>query len=128
MVLINSLFFENHTEKNSTLKYMHNELVGNILEYINKNMSGTLTIETIANEFFISSAYACRLFKRETGTTINKYITARKISIAKSMLANGSSVKEACDGSGFNDYANFIKSFGKAVGVSPKKYSRYNLG
>jgi AraC-like DNA-binding protein len=127
MILINKLFLEYNNESNVYLKYPNNELVGNILEYINKNISETVTIEAMAKELFISSSYICRVFKSETGTTINKYITARKISLAKSMLANGCSVKEACEKSGFNDYANFIKVFSKVVGISPKKYGKFNL-
>lgn len=127
MILINKLFLEYNNESNVYLKYPNNELVGNILEYINKKISETVTIEDIAKELFISSSYVCRVFKSETGTTINKYITARKISLAKSMLANGCTVKEACEKSGFNDYANFIKVFSKVVGISPKKYGKFNL-
>jgi AraC-like DNA-binding protein/mannose-6-phosphate isomerase-like protein (cupin superfamily) len=127
MIQINKLFFEYNNESNVYLKYPNNELVANILEYINNNICETVTIEDIAKELFISSSYVCRVFKNETGTTINKYITARKISLAKSMLANGSSVKEACEKSGFNDYANFIKVFSKVVGISPKKYGKFNL-
>jgi YesN/AraC family two-component response regulator len=127
IVFINKLFIQANDKNVVSKKYANNELVSSILEYINSNISETITIDIIAKELFISSSYACRVFKNETGTTINKYITARKISLAKSMLANGCSVKEACEGSGFNDYANFIKAFNKIVGTSPKKYGKFNL-
>ncbi|WP_180270743.1 AraC family transcriptional regulator [Sporanaerobium hydrogeniformans] len=127
MVFINRLFWEQHQEESIYLKYPNNELIGDLLEYINAHIHESFSIETLAKDLFISSSYACRLFKRETGTTISKYITARRISIAKAMLASGCSVKEACEGSGFNDYANFIKTFSKMVGISPKKYSKCNL-
>ena len=58
-----------------------------------------------------------------TGTTINKYVVARRISVAKRLLAQGCSVHEACEQSGFGDYAHFIRAFGQAVGVSPKQYA-----
>jgi AraC-like DNA-binding protein len=62
-----------------------------------------------------------------TGTTINKYITARRISIAKSLLSNGANINDVYIDCGFNDYSNFLKSFKKAVGVSPKKYSTFSM-
>ena len=55
----------------------------------------------------------------------NKYITARRISIAKSLLLNGSSINDVYVNCGFNDYSNFLKSFKKAVGISQKKYSTF---
>lgn len=60
------------------------------------------------------------------GTTINKYVTARRISIAKALLAEGKNVSEVYGSVGFNDYSSFLKAFVKLVGVSPKKYSKFN--
>ena len=78
-----------------------------------------------AAHFYLSSSYLCRIFKDETGTTINRYITAKRISRAKALLAEGYSVTETCGMCGFQDYSNFLKAFTKAVGISPKKYAMY---
>ena len=72
----------------------------------------------------MSEGYLSRLFKSETGTTINKYLTARRISIAKAKLTAGCSVSDACEQSGFNDYTNFVQAFTKMVGITPKKYGK----
>ncbi len=103
--------------------YHYNHQVDDILSYINRNITNPISIEQLAGEFFLSESYICRIFKSATGTTINKYITARRISIAKSLLKEGCSVGEAFEKSGFSDYSNFFKSFTKAVGISPKKYA-----
>lgn len=103
--------------------YHYNHQVDNILSYLNRNIANPITIEQLANEFFLSESYICRIFKSATGTTINKYVTARRISIAKALLNEGASVNEAFEKSGFTDYSNFFKAFTKAVGVSPKKYA-----
>lgn len=58
--------------------------------------------------------------------TINKYITAKRITLSKSLLSEGCSVSETCEKCGFNDYSNFLKAFTKAVGISPKKYAQFN--
>ncbi len=103
--------------------YKYNHQVDDILSYINRNIANPITIDTLAGEFFLSESYICRIFKSATGTTINKYITARRISIAKALLNEGASVNEAFEKSGFSDYSNFFKAFTKAVGISPKKYA-----
>ncbi len=107
--------------------YKYNHQVDDILAYINQNISQPITIEQLATHFYLSESYICRIFKSATGTTINKYITARRISIAKALLNEGMSVSDAYERSGFSDYSNFFKSFTKAVGVSPKKYANLTI-
>ena len=111
--------------ENSTFKYNHQ--VDDILAYINKNITNTITVGQLATHFYLSESYICRIFKSATGTTINKYITARRISIAKSLLNDGRNATEAFEQSGFADYSNFFKAFTKAVGVSPKKYANLSV-
>ena len=103
--------------------YHYNHQVDDILAYINNNISSPLSMEKLSEVFFLSESYICRIFKSATGTTISKYITARRISIAKALLSEGHSVSEAFEKSGFSDYSNFFKAFTKAVGVSPRKYA-----
>lgn len=102
--------------------YRYNHQVDDILSYINSNLSEPITIEQLAAAFYLSESYICRIFKAATGTTVSKYITARRISIAKSLLNEGCSVAEAYEKSGFSDYSSFFKAFTKAVGISPKKF------
>lgn len=97
-----------------------------ILSYIDRNISESFGLEDLSAHFYLSSSYLCRIFKSATGTTINKYIVAKRITLAKSLLTEGCSVTEACERCGFNDYSNFLKSFKKATGVSPKKYSQFS--
>ncbi len=105
----------------------YNPQVDEILNYINRNISNPIKIEDIMDEFHISESYVCRLFKAATGTTINKYVTARRISIAKSLLSDGASVQDTFEQSGFADYSNFFKAFTKTVGISPKKYAQLSV-
>ncbi|HBI73734.1 MAG TPA: AraC family transcriptional regulator [Lachnospiraceae bacterium] len=128
MVFLNKAFFSQIKvkEENVNIRYQYDEQVNEILEYINQNIASPITIDHLANQFYLSKSYICRIFKQATGTTINKYLTARRISIAKSLLSEGMYVNEVCEKCGFRDYSNFLKSFTKAVGVSPKKYALYN--
>lgn len=125
MTSLTKVFLDN---KNSLLSdYKYNNQIQEIIHYINDNVLENITVKHLAGHFFLSESYICRIFKLSTGTTINKYITARRISIAKSMLSNGLSINDVYAQCGFNDYSNFLKSFKKAVGVSPKKYSTFSM-
>lgn len=94
--------------------------VDDILSYINTHIRENLSLEELFSHFYLSSSYLCRIFKAATGTTINKYVTAKRITLSKSLLTQGYSVNETCEECGFNDYSNFLKAFTRAVGVSPK--------
>ena len=126
MVMINALSNAN-AAVDSVSDYKYNRQVDDILAYINQNISQNITVEQLAANFFLSESYICRIFKQATGTTINKYITARRISIAKAHLNEGDSVGIAFEKSGFGDYSSFFKAFTKAVGVSPKKYANLSV-
>ena len=123
-VMINSIINDKKNDKVADKTATYNEQVDAILSYLNNNIQYPISIGDLAKQFYISESYICRIFKAATGTTINKYMTARRISIAKSLLAEGTGVSEVCDSCVFRDYSNFLKAFTKSVGISPKKYSQ----
>jgi len=99
--------------------------IDEILDYINQHLEENLSIPMLASHFYLSSSYLCKIFKEATGATINRYITAKRISLAKVLLAEGHSVMETSSLCGFGDYSSFFKSFTKTVGISPKKYASF---
>jgi len=128
MVMLHAAFRTCHIQTDEVAgNYIYNQQVDDILAYINTNIASSITIEQLSKEFYLSESYICRIFKSATGTTINKYINARRISIAKSLLSSGAGVTEAYEKSGFTDYSNFFKAFTKAVGISPKKYAQCSI-
>ncbi|MGB8454236.1 MAG: AraC family transcriptional regulator [Anaerocolumna sp.] len=128
MLLLNQAYFinENVPQENMT-NFKYNKQVDDILIFINQNISQAISLEEISAHFYISESYLCRIFKTATGMTINKYITARRISIAKSLLADSISLNEVCEQCGYNNYSNFVKAFTKTVGISPKKYAKCSI-
>ena len=87
LAMINALMMnalsDSHAADPPVSDYKYNQQVNDILAYINQNIGQNITVEQLAAGFFLSESYICRIFKQATGTTINKYITARRISIAK---------------------------------------------
>ena len=126
MVFLNKVFYQVCHSIQSESGSANHAQVDDILTYINLHISEELTLSALSDHFYLSSSYLCRIFKAATGTTINKYITARRITIAKALLNEGLSVTEACEQCGFRDYSNFLKAFTKAVGIPPKKYAQFN--
>ena len=103
----------------------HHSKIDEILDYINQHLAEELSVSILASQFYLSNSYLHKIFKEATGTTVNRYITAKRISRAKILLTEGHSVAETSALCGFHDYSNFLRSFTKAVGISPKKYASF---
>jgi len=97
-----------------------------LLAYIDGHLDQDLSLETLESTFFMNRSYLCRLFKKHTGSTIHEHILFKRIARAKSLLRDGSTVTDACQLSGFNDYSNFIRTFKKTVGLPPRQYQALN--
>lgn len=119
-VLINRAF---RTTGQSTFNIMP-KLIRDLLRYIDSNLSEPITLETLEHEFYLNGTYISRQFKKHTGLTLRSYLLERRISHAKTLLTTDLSITEVCQRSGFSDYANFIRSFTKTVGISPGKYAK----
>lgn len=92
--------------------------------YINEHFAEDLSLERLAKHSYVSVNQLCKLFKTHLGTTVAKYIAAKRIMEAKKMLLQKKSVAETAFACGFSDYANFIRVFKKLVKISPGKYGK----
>jgi len=129
MVFVNGIYQNENAEKNQAAVPGSGQSaqVRQLLRYIDAHITEELTLEVLSGEFYLTPSYLCRIFKNGTGTTIHKYITAKRITLAKDLLSQGHTVTDACNSSGFKDYNSFLKSFVSAVGMSPGKYARFKL-
>ncbi|MDF2844567.1 MAG: rhaS 9 [Herbinix sp.] len=91
-----------------------------IIEYINEHLTEELSIDVLADQFYLSRYYLMHFFKEETGYTIGNYITEKRLLLAKSLVQNGSTITEACFQSGFKNYSTFSRAFKKAFRTVPR--------
>lgn len=120
LVRINTAF---QAKKKPTSNIMP-KLIRDLLRYIDSNLSQKITLQTLEQKFYLNGTYISRQFKKHTGLTLRSYLLERRISYAKTLLATELSITEVCLQAGFSDYANFIRSFTNATGISPGKYAR----
>ncbi len=98
-------------------------LIGQIDRFIRANYQRNLTLQEIADQIHISSAYVSRLYRNKTGITVTEAINQIRIDHAKLLLENPVyKVYEIAGMVGFEDAAYFTNVFTKYVGCSPSEY------
>lgn len=100
---------------------IYDKQIEEILKYINSNLSENLSIDNLANKFFISKYYLMHKFKKETGYTLHKYILQKRLLLAKDLIKSGEPIVKTSLKCGFNDYSCFLRSFKKMFNESPKR-------
>lgn len=98
----------------------YNQTVLDIMNYINENITEDLDIDLIAEHFYLTRFYIMHLFKSETGITIGKYISEKRLFMARKLIQRGISVTDACYQSGFRNYSAFYRAFKNKYHYSPK--------
>ncbi|MFC5469126.1 AraC family transcriptional regulator [Cohnella suwonensis] len=120
LIMVNGLFQVEAFNDGLSVHYPPN--VKEIITYVEEHILEPLSLDQIASALSLNKYYLCRIFKKETGTTIFRYILLKRISLSRILLAEGKNVTEACFQSGFQNYTNFITEFRKITGYTPKKY------
>lgn len=105
------------TSKND-FKY---ETIKEIIEYINEHLTEELSLADIAKHFYLSVEYLCRLFKRNTGFTVNKYIAYKRVVLAREFHLKGIPLTKACEKAGFGDYSTFYRAYKKIMNEPPRE-------
>lgn len=102
-----------------------NELVCNILDYIDKNIDVEIKIDTLANIFYFNRTYIMKKFKKELGISIINYINIKKIYISLKYFKDDKTILEIALKSGFNSQEYYTEMFRSILNVSPFTYKKY---
>lgn len=114
---------EKYPKSNSNKK----PIIKNIETYIENNLEFKINIEQIAAFFHYNPLYLGRLFKKETGDTLNNYISNRRLQKARHLLVHTtSSIIDVSTECGFNNVTYFNRLFKNLYGISPTKYRNEN--
>lgn len=99
------------------------------LSYIQDNYSKKISLASVADHVGLSSGYLCRIFKDETGVSINSYINNLRMTRAGELLADKNSyIKEVAISVGFEDQLYFSRLFKRYYGVTPSEYRAGKIG
>lgn len=90
-----------------------------LMEYIRQHAAEELSIDLLAEHFYMSKYHMMRLFREETGMSIYGYLTQQRLHLASTLIAGGMRATEAAFRSGFATYSSFTRAYGKHFGATP---------
>ena len=99
-----------------------NTMVARVIDYINQYYREPLSLDLLAERFFVSKYHLSHEFNRQMGTGIYQYIQKKRLLIARQLMLEGQKPTEVYAPCGFGDYAAFFRAFKKIYGMSPRDY------
>lgn len=104
---------------------IQNSIVENIMQYLAERYANKISLEQLADHFFLNKHYICHLFKKKTGYTITEFLLHIRIRHAKKYLTySDMSISEIAGKVGFGSFSNFAHDFKKVVGSPPTHYRK----
>ncbi len=100
------------------------DLVSEIVRFINQNLTMSLSLEILSEQFYLSKTHLNRLFRQSMGTTLWEYITLKRLYAAKEMLDHEHRPTEIFADCGFRDYTTFFRAYKKHFGISPSSHMK----
>lgn len=95
-----------------------------ILDYLNSHLTEDMSIDHLADIFFMSRYHLMHIFKEETGYTIGHYLTTKRLLLARDLIDDGMPATSACFECGFRNYSTFFRAYKKNFTISPAENQR----
>lgn len=118
--------FQLKSQLDQTTPYA-NDTVCQIQTYINEHYSENISLQTLAEQFFLHPNYLSRLFQEKSGHNFIDYLTQVRVEKSKRLLSDtGFSMYDISQMVGYSTPNYFSKVFKISTGMTPKQYRDKN--
>jgi AraC family transcriptional regulator len=112
--------------RNNATKGLDRRRLARVLDYIEAHLEGDLSLDRLASVACLSQFHFARAFKAATGQSPHRYVSARRLERAKTLLVGGErTLVDIALALNFSGQANFTRAFRDATGETPGQYRRH---
>ncbi|MBQ8684334.1 MAG: helix-turn-helix transcriptional regulator [Clostridia bacterium] len=123
--VVHRMLSELHADIQSETQEQRHELAYDIRSYLDQKIYEKVTLDELADIFFISKTRLISLFRNCFGVSPYQYLISQRITMACTLLKNSNlSVKEISEMLQFADSHYFSSFFKSRIGCSPSEYRR----
>lgn len=99
------------------------DTVQSMQEYIHEHYAEEVTLQALANQFFLHPNYLSKLFTEKTGQNFIEYLTQVRVENAKKLLREtGLKVYDVSQMVGYESPKYFSRVFKELTGLTPREY------
>ena len=104
---------------------LEKEFLEPVQHYIRKNLSGEISLSTLADQVSLEKIYFSKKFKTLTGLSPMEYVRQARIEKAKELIAfSDMNISQISQALGFQSLQHFSNTFMKVEGCSPRQYKQ----
>lgn len=100
------------------------ELLDEVMAYIERHMSEKITLDDTARHFLVSKSTITQLFRKKLNVSFYRFVTQRRLIAAKTRIIEGETLEQVCCQVGFSDYSAFYRAFKQEYGISPVQFRK----
>lgn len=104
------------------------QLLDRLTAFVEQRFRGPITLEQLAETFFVSKSTVSHLFQQKLGVSLYRHVTQRRLIEAKKLIGEGTALEAVARRCGFGDYSCFYRAFRKEYGISPRQFRSLQPG
>jgi len=99
-------------------------LADRVRELLDARLVEGLSLAEAADRFGVHPTHVVRAFTRRHGLPPHRYLTGRRIDLARRLLLAGMPAAEVAGATGFTDQSHLTRHFRRMLGTTPAAYAR----
>lgn len=92
-----------------------------IVSWVDQHYTEAISLDSLADRFFLSKGYLSSLFRQATGSSVKDYVRARRMAHVQLLLSSGMPASQAASRVGFSDYTTFYRAYVRSFGHAPSR-------